>query len=206
MWPAIIGGAASGGGYISPSKNLQNVFDGYTFQRWANADANWENAKAVEKQNSWSEEMANTAHFREVQDLKRAGLNPILSAGGKGAPAPTSASPGPQLGLTPNLSFPRVHADMVNLLLSQQKIDIDRAKTTADIEKIKAEIPNKKAQAGLTKAQEALTKVNVNQRDYENPGLIRTGVEWIKEATKFGTPWSNKVKVRNPKTGKYWED
>lgn len=36
--------------------------------------------------------MASTQHQREVEDMKKAGLNPILSAGGQGAAAPSGAS------------------------------------------------------------------------------------------------------------------
>ena len=41
------------------------------------------------EQRAWQTEMSNTAHTREIADLKNAGLNPILSS--KNAGAPTGA-------------------------------------------------------------------------------------------------------------------
>lgn len=75
-------------------------------------------AKMAANQWTWEERMANTAHQREVADLKAAGLNPILSAHTNGA-------------ATPNVSVPQADSGNIGAItnLFQDWMNMENAKS-----------------------------------------------------------------------------
>lgn len=98
FWGPVVGSMISGG-------------LGYFGQREANIGS----VQAAREMMRFQERMSSTAHQREVADLRAAGLNPILSAGG-GASSPSGAAPLIQSELesaaSSAQSLPRLKADL----------------------------------------------------------------------------------------------
>lgn len=86
------GGGSGGGGVFGPIMSIGGaLYNDYRARQAAAEQHDWAKEDAGVNRD-WMERMSNTAHFREVRDLRRAGLNPILSATkGPGASTPAGA-------------------------------------------------------------------------------------------------------------------
>lgn len=82
--------------------------------------------KAAGRQMGFQRDMSNTAHQREVRDLRLAGLNPILSATG----GPGASSPGGAMAKVPDfastaLGARRLSQEIRNLEATERKTDAE---------------------------------------------------------------------------------
>jgi hypothetical protein len=197
MWGAIGAGAAGMAGSIY---------------------SNWRQEKLAEKQMAFQERMSSTAHQREVADLRAAGLNPILSAGGKGASVPGGAmasvmNPGSVAaesaakGMSSaaqkdiakatvkshQLANEKTEEEIKNIRIARKQLSSE-AMSRSEIGKAKTDIgiAAQKMAGGVRQTADWLTSGAIGEAAADVEDYYRT--QWINDLKHYGTKGLSKMK------------
>lgn len=146
---------------------------GSLFSAKSQAQTNKANASQAQSQMDFQERMSNTSHQREVQDLKAAGLNPILSANA-GASTPGGAM----------ATFQNPYQNLSNDLGSS-------AKTFGDLALNKELIKTQQSQQTLNTATAAKTVAETRPRAEISKAIDVLGNAIAKSAKFIGEKTAN---------------
>ena len=174
---ALIGGAASliGGKIANKGRADQ-----------ANISGEFNQASARE-QMDFQERMSNTAHVRQMNDLKKAGLNPLLSAKYGGASSPGGASASRPMADQKDIISPAISSALAiqqneaNIDLTKAQAEHTRQKTvTEEIIQGNQMTENTKLQSQIKNLGQEFKNLSQNQRNLQKDELLKGLEEKIK--------------------------
>lgn len=184
---AIAAGTALAGAYASYQSSRQ--------QAEAQKQANKANLLEAQKNRDFQERLSNTAHTREMADLRSAGINPLYTAGGGGASTPSGSmatstpitppenlAHGLQKGLNGAVQAARLKQELSS---ADAKIALDKAATATQASQAQLNTSNASKAAADTITSQAQAKkaaMETTKLEAEMPALAREADLRLKRA------------------------
>lgn len=175
---------------IMGGSQIASSVAGFFGQRETNAM----NYKIAKKQMRFQERMSNTAVQRATADLRAAGMNPLLAAGGASASTPTGASAHME---NPYRSFENIDP---SALLDIQQARANVGKTKAETSVANETANNLRTQNALIEAQTAVQQWNAAKIEAELSGtsVFEAGIKLFGQEFKWKSTGYNNQPVPAP--------
>lgn len=122
------------GSFLDSLQNMPTWNEYKDFALKTQASNNAWSAQQAKNQMDFQERMSSTAHQREVADLKAAGLNPVLSAGGSGASSPSGAAGQTDTSVLQSITSYLMQQNQNLVSLEQQRVSAQTALATAKMQ------------------------------------------------------------------------
>lgn len=187
-WQAVAGAV---GNVLGPTK----FWEAERGRRNAAEAHDWAVADAQENR-AWAERMSNTSHQREVEDLRKAGLNPILSAnqgastpgGGAAQGAQADTPAGGESIMSSALEAKRQFEELRALEATVEKTKADKQLSEAQAAKVKEETSKLKPSGfigeKLNEVYESGARMINRMKEEANKSKERKRFEQNKKATE----------------------
>lgn len=148
--------------------------------------ANTANKEAAEMNRDFTREMSNSAHQREMADLKAAGLNPILSGtGGQGASTPSAAMPtitAPPVNLPDFMAY---GVSLKQLEQADQKLQNERDQIVIADKMATSNILKNNSSRELDQLDKILKQKGMPRAimEGEASSMLHNAIKWLKNST-----------------------